>query len=196
MVTDFEKQSYWHTRFATETSFEWLTSSPTFLTFVTPYLVSPAQRILHLGSGTSDLHAHLRAKGYLDVTNIDYEPLALTRGRQIEEDAFGDIQTKYLVADVTSLSVSLPARSFDLVVDKSTIDAVSCGGDDAVLSMARCVRECLTADGVWISLSFSATRFELDGMPFTVDVLGKIPTPKRKPLDPDVFYWCYLLRAR
>ncbi|KAI0199417.1 hypothetical protein F4808DRAFT_432422 [Astrocystis sublimbata] len=254
MPTDFEKQSYWHARFAHEEAFEWLTSSETFMGFIEPYLFastldshnptpnsdpSPdsqkSKRILHLGSGTSDLHTHLRALGFLDVTNVDYEPLALARGRDIERRVFGrdDVRMKYVVADVTNFSPSSfstatnscaesipqpqnpdsqPADGnstgtqrcecestpqSDLVLDKSTVDAVSCGGDEALLAMARCVRSCLAPGGVWISLSFSARRFEVDGLQelFGVQVLGKIPTPKARATDPDVWHWVYLLRG-
>ncbi|KAI1425256.1 S-adenosyl-L-methionine-dependent methyltransferase [Xylaria sp. FL1777] len=196
MAADFEKQSYWHDRFASEAPFEWLTPSTTFISLMEPYLSpSGSQRILHLGSGTSDLHIRLREKGHHDVTNVDYEPLALDRGRQMEERFFGDVVMKYAVADVTRLLADLPRpRAFDLVVDKSTVDAVSCGGDEPCLAMAQCVRECLAAGGLWISLSYSAARFQLDGLPFDVCVIGKIPTPKAKVTDPDVYYWCYLLR--
>jgi SAM-dependent methyltransferase len=195
MSPDFEKQSYWQYRFASETSFEWLTSSETFMTFIEPYLSSsPNQKILHLGSGTSGLHTCFRAKGYLDVTSVDYEPLALERGLQLEEKAFGDIQTKYAVADVTRLHVDLPQpHGFDLVVDKGAADAVSCGEPTALIDMIRCVRKCLASGGLWISLSYSADRFNLKNLPFYVRVIAKIPTPKAKPTDPDIYYWCYLL---
>jgi EEF1A lysine methyltransferase 4 len=252
MPADFEKQTYWHDRFATETSFEWLTSSATFMSFVEPYLdqrtssysVSPpfrhkgqdkaGPRILHLGSGTSDLHTYFRARGYLDVTNVDYEPLALERGRQIEKNAFGgDAVMKYALADVTRLRSDLSSNNlswdhpstgpdsdsdldsdpdsrprqrsfraarhtFDLVVDKSTVDAVSCGGEEAFIDMVRSVRECIASDGLWISLSYSATRFQLPAeyMPFDVRVIGKIASPKSRPADPDIYYWCYLLQPR
>ncbi|KAI1308768.1 S-adenosyl-L-methionine-dependent methyltransferase [Xylaria venustula] len=197
MGKDFENQSYWHDRFASETAFEWLVPSATFIAFLEPYL-SPSgdQRVLHLGSGTSDLHVRLREKGYRDVTNVDYEPLALDSGRQLEEEFFGDVVLKYTVADVTRLPADLPVapHAFDLVVDKSTCDAVSCGGSEAFLAMARGVRACLAAGGIWISLSYSALRFELEDLPFEVCVIDKIPTPKAKLTDPDVYYWCYLLR--
>lgn len=78
----FDSQLYWHTRFLHETTFEWLVPSTTFLSIIHPILSSlpPPIRILHLGSGTSDLHNHLRAAGFGDVTNVDYEPLALKHG--------------------------------------------------------------------------------------------------------------------
>ncbi|KAI1746063.1 S-adenosyl-L-methionine-dependent methyltransferase [Xylaria scruposa] len=199
MAADFERQSYWHSRFAHEESFEWLTSSTTFMSFIKPRLTSSrAQRILHLGSGTSDLHTHLRAEGYEDVVNVDYEPLALSRGREIEARVFGDVRTRYVIADITRLSscAELTGEMFDVVVDKSTVDAVSCGGEAAVLKMASSVRECLAPGGVWISMSYSAVRFRLDDLPFEVSVIGKIPTPKAKATEPDVFHWVYLLQPR
>ncbi|KAI1368148.1 S-adenosyl-L-methionine-dependent methyltransferase [Xylaria arbuscula] len=205
MAADFEKQSYWRDRFASETAFEWLSPSKTFIPFIEPYL-SPTgnQRILHLGSGTSDLHVCLRERGYRDVTNVDYEPLALDRGREMEERAFGDVIMKYSVADVTKTLGSfdvhavMPCEYYDIVVDKSTVDAVACGGNEALLAMARCVRKCLAPGAVWISLSYSASRFDLgeDLFPFEVSVIGRIPTAKTKATDPDVYHWCYLLRPR
>ncbi|KAI1115416.1 S-adenosyl-L-methionine-dependent methyltransferase [Nemania sp. NC0429] len=196
---DYEKQSYWNERFASETAFEWLVPSATFVELIKPYLSvsDKSQRILNLGSGTSDLHTHFRSHGYCDVTSVDFGPRALDRGREMEEKAFGDTKTHYAVADVTKLGHDLGRpNAFDLVVDKSTADSVSCGGDDAMRDMAQGVRECLAAGGVWISLSYSAVRFELEDLPFEVQVIEKILTPKARPMDPDIFYWCYLLRPK
>ncbi|CAG9946773.1 unnamed protein product [Clonostachys rosea f. rosea IK726] len=162
MATDYEKQSYWHDRFASETSFEWLVTSK--------------HHILHLGSGTSDLHNHFRSRGLLNVTNLDFEPLAAERGRDLEQNAFGDVRMNYVVADATRLvdepimigshggaagkeeQIVTPAK-FDLVVDKSTADAV------AFLEL-----------------------------PFHVEVMAKVPTRKVKPTDPDIYHWCFILR--
>ncbi|KAI2609047.1 S-adenosyl-L-methionine-dependent methyltransferase [Hypoxylon fragiforme] len=202
MPANFEKQSYWHDRFQSETSFEWLASSESFMCLVEPYLYALSHeehppRILQLGSGTSDLQNSFRSRGYLDVTNIDYEPLALERGRLLEKNAFGDIKMKYVVADVTQLSDGLPANQrFELIVDKSTVDAVSCGGEAALLRMASSVKKSLADGGVWISLSYSSIRFELEGLPFDVEIIAKMPTPKLKINDPDIYHWCYLLRPK
>ncbi|KAI1390708.1 uncharacterized protein F4822DRAFT_441991 [Hypoxylon trugodes] len=203
MPADFEKQSYWHERFVSETSFEWLASSEEFMSIIKPYLPALTHhhdnppKILQLGSGTSDLQNYFRSTGYLDVTNIDYEPLAIERGRQLEEAVFGDVKMKYVVADTTQLGRGLSHnQSFDMVVDKSTVDAVSCGGQEALLRMASGVRRNLAEGGAWISLSYSSSRFDVDQLPFDVEVIAKIPTPKLKETDPDVYHHCYLLRPK
>ncbi|KAL7624990.1 hypothetical protein AAE478_004204 [Parahypoxylon ruwenzoriense] len=202
MPADFEKQSYWHERFASETSFEWLASSESFMAIVEPYLSALSDRahptrVLQLGSGTSDLQNSFRSRGYLDVTNVDYEPLAIERGRRLEKEAFGDVKMKYVVADATQLESGLSqSHAFHMVVDKSTVDAVSCGGETSVLRMAYGVRKCVVEGGLWISLSYSSSRFDVEQLPFDVEVIAKIPTPKLKASDPEVYYWCYLLRPK
>jgi SAM-dependent methyltransferase len=126
---------------------------------ISPYLehLPGAIKILHLGSGTSDLHTHLRQHGFFDVTNIDYEPLALERGQQLENDRFGNVRTKYVIVDATRLQLE---EKYGVVIDKSTADAIACGADDAVFSIAKGICRCLNDDGFRISLSYSPWRFE------------------------------------
>lgn len=194
-MTDFEKQAYWHGRFETETAFEWLMPSDRFMDLMAPHIehLHPTSRILHLGSGTSDLQNHFRARGLANVTNVDYEPLAADRGRDLEHERFGDVRMHYAVDDATQLA-QLGDDHFDLAVEKSTSDAIACGGDDALRRMADSIRSRLAPGGVWIALSFSQSRFDLPDLPFNVDVIARVPTPKVRPTDPDIYHWCYLLR--
>ncbi|KAL7822626.1 kinase domain-containing protein [Trichoderma gracile] len=214
MPADFDQQAYWHHRFSTESSFEWLLSSNDFIAIIKPLLSSlnrTSTRILNIGCGTSDLHNHFRRLGFLDVTNVDYEPLAIERGQELERQAFGDVRMKYAVADATKSLLHIPSsrtndssenipvgKKFDLVVDKSTVDAISCGGEEQVRRMAHCVRECLADGGaaVWVSLSYSAERFSIEGLPFDVEVLERVLTAKKRETDPDIYHWCYLLRPK
>ena len=195
MPADFEKQDYWRERFTSETSFEWLVSSAAFMDILLPYLqpLAGSAQILHLGSGTSDLHNHLRQHGFLSVTNMDYEALALERGRQLERDRFGDVRTKYVVADATRLKT---ADRYQVVIDKSTADAIGCGEGDAIMLLAKGLHRCLDGNGFWVSLSYSPSRFEHVQSLFEVEVISRLLTPKSKPTDPDVFHYCYLLRPR
>ncbi|TFB04842.1 hypothetical protein CCMA1212_003077 [Trichoderma ghanense] len=213
MPADYDQQEYWHRRFSTESSFEWLLSSSDFIAIIKPLLSNldrTSARILNIGCGTSDLHNHFRRLGFSDVTNVDYEPLAIERGQQLERQAFGDVRMKYAVADATKSLLHIPSSSqstssetcspinekFDLVVDKSTVDAISCGGEEQVRRMAHCVRECLADGAAWVSLSYSAARFDLEGLPFDVEVLEKVLTAKKEVTDPNIYHYCYLLRPK
>ncbi|KKY33287.1 putative protein kinase domain containing protein [Diaporthe ampelina] len=211
MPADFDKQEYWHARFATETNFEWLATSEEFMRILeadadfSRGLDRASARVLHVGFGTSDLQNHLRAAGFRQVLNVDYEPLAVERGRAAEEARFRDVRMGYAVADATRLDADLGlgragggARGqgrggFDFVVDKSTVDAVSCGGEEAFLSMCRAVRRCLAPGGFWISLSYSRWRFDVDGLPFRYEEIARIPTRKISETDPDIYHHCYKL---
>lgn len=222
MPADFDKQEYWHDRFAKETRFEWLATSDEFMRILeadtdfskllqrgsalssSPSPSSSPPRILHIGFGTSDLQNHLRAAGLGNVLNVDYEPLAVEHGRSHEKGRFGDVRMGYAVADATRLDADLGRaaaaaaadtqdQKFDLIIDKSTVDAVSCGGEEALLRMCRAVRRCLAPGGFWISLSYSASRFDIEGLPFRCEVIARIPTMKFRETDPDVFHHCYKL---
>ncbi|KAF4464027.1 methyltransferase 13 [Fusarium albosuccineum] len=196
MPADFDKQSYWHKRFATEKAFEWLLPSADFMPLVEPVLkrLDPATaRILHIGFGTSDLQNHFRSRGFRNVLNVDYEPLAIERGRDLETQAFGDVQMRYAVQDATQLALK---EQFDLIIDKSTVDAISCAGETPLRRMMAGIRSRLADGAVWVSLSYSDTRFNLDDLPFDVEVLAKVPTRKLLPSDPDIYHWCYLLRPK
>lgn len=201
MPPEYDSKEYWHARFGKETAFEWLVPSAEFVKVLEPLLPDPQTaappKILHVGCGTSDLHTLLRQRGYRDITNMDYEPLAIQRSREIEERIFGDVEMNYVVADATDFDLGDDVK-FDLVIDKSTTDAIACNGSSPVISMTNAIRRCLRDDGMWISLSFSAYRYDCEGavseIPFSIELVSKIPTPKTKPHDPDIFYYCYLLR--
>ncbi|KAK3395753.1 S-adenosyl-L-methionine-dependent methyltransferase [Sordaria brevicollis] len=200
-MPDFDKQSYWHQRFESETAFEWLIPSTTFMPILDAFLEKLPEsdaNILHLGFGTSDLQTHLRTRGFDNITNVDYEPLAIERGRHLEKAAFGDVKMRYITADATHLDAvsDISFQKYHLVIDKSTADAISCAGDDAVLAMAQGIHRSLADGGVWISVSYSAFRYDIPQLPFDVEVISKIPTAKARATDPDIYHYCYLLRPK
>lgn len=190
-MTAFHDVSYWRTRFTDERAFEWLISSDKFVTTIQPYLLT-GKFVLNLGSGTSDLHNYMRRAG-CQVTNVDFEASALEHGMFLEKAVFGEVLTEYIVADVTALP-TFPT-SFDVIVDKSTSDAVSCAGDDALVRMIRSVKSVLADTGVWICCSYSEQRFSsISQSNFSIAVLEKIPRPKANQHEPELFTWIYLLK--
>ena len=194
---DFSSQSYWSTRFKSETSFEWLVQSNEIIPLILDALPGPSDgderfNVLHIGCGTSSLGAelkralreHLALRDGLDapevkVVDTDYVvPLQYATPTQEQGVEFRQCD----ILHVESLRAISP-EGWDLVVDKSTADAISCGssltvdepgqGEDesATGTLERTTREpvevmCenlgrVTGKGArWICVSYSETRFD------------------------------------
>jgi ubiquinone/menaquinone biosynthesis C-methylase UbiE len=72
-----------------------------------------------LGCGNSELSLHLRDAGYGHITSIDISEVCV---QQLSDQYCGDDTLSFEVHDVKRMGFA--DASFDLVVDKATIDAV------------------------------------------------------------------------
>jgi hypothetical protein len=178
-VSDFSSSTYWATRFDTETSFEWLLPSAKIVEFIIENSNSPPSsttietlKCLHLGCGTSDLGLTLTlslreryaTSNYSDIQVIDTDfvadsinpsPLPLPHYHQIYPlDCLDLAQLENYTTQV---------GRWDLIIDKSTADAISCGPSiDGVEPLDVLLRNMakVTKKGTrWISISYSTTRF-------------------------------------
>ena len=194
---DFSSQSYWSTRFKSETSFEWLVQSNEIIPLILDALPGPSDgdkrvNVLHIGCGTSSLGAelnralkeHLALRDGIDapevkVVDTDYVvPLQYASPSEGQGVEFRQCD----ILDVESLGAISP-EGWDLVVDKSTADAISCGpslpidgpgqeGDGSTTgTQGRMAREpievmCENLGRVtqrgsrWVCVSYSETRFD------------------------------------
>lgn len=155
MPPDYESQAFWDNRFKQERHFEWLgDGQETIVPVLRPVLQAAAvpqptriPRVLHIGAGTSTLSDHILAlyrevfgeRLVVDpVVNTDFAGQVVERGRAAER-IIGTAGVRWEQADLLSWRdvVSLRERCrlldgsagpvFDVVVDKSTSDAISCG---------------------------------------------------------------------
>ena len=156
MPPNYESESFWNTRFKSESHFEWLgNGQETIIPGVHHYLEEHRSRrlpprTLHIGAGTSTLSENiLRAyhEVYSDhegfgsvVMNTDFAEEAVARGRQTDEAVKGEVRwgrvdllswndCKGLVESFQPKEDEGEKRLFEIVVDKSTSDAISCGED-------------------------------------------------------------------
>jgi len=190
MPTDFSSQTYWQTRFLTEKQFEWLTPSSKIIPKVleifedwsntSPVLTTSSQdekvfRVLHLGCGTSSLgddvydgllktaSDEVSATPKVEVVDCDYVPSETRRNIPF-------IQLNLL--DLKDL-IQKSGKGWDLVIDKSTADAISCGpsmllddedGNNRMVEpmqmLCRNLGCVVKGGGRWICVSYSATRFD------------------------------------
>jgi hypothetical protein len=165
-VSDFSSAEYWSARFVTETSFEWLLPSNKIITFILDnFLPNPESVIkcLHLGCGTSTLGMELEDalkqrvgdEVVIQVVDSDYVAESIT------------LSTPRPILNLNALDLSdLKNKSdggWDLIIDKSTADAISCGPliDDIEPINVLCnnLTEITKKGTRWISISYSPTRF-------------------------------------
>ncbi|KAI0824988.1 hypothetical protein BC628DRAFT_1320827 [Trametes gibbosa] len=217
MPPDYELQSYWQKRFVDESHFEWLgDGKETILPHIRAYLLgqqstsggksSTPARLLHIGAGTSSLSERLREL-YIDVygndvderqiVNADFVEELVEGKRKAEEVRAGNSLRKgmqWVCADALNWPdlhrlVESDSDLFDMVIEKSTSDAISCGEDvsfgqastsaglhpafskylethpekvinfSPVEVFAIHLASLVRPGGLWVALTFSSNRF-------------------------------------
>lgn len=155
----FASQEYWEERFAKDcTPFDWLLPAQTLRDIVSDSLDAATLKeaeILHIGCGTSD-SSILRelVNDPPQIHNVDYSQAALDasvlreQGAQNKEEESEILvvsrpqpdpsrRMRWSCLDVLSLGSTLSlleqqmevGKLFDLILDKSTSDSISCGSD-------------------------------------------------------------------
>jgi hypothetical protein len=166
-VSDFSSAEYWASRFTTETSFEWLLPSSKIVAFILenfPSTNTSSTRCLHLGCGTSTLGIELEdalrtARHDVDVRVIDSDYVA--------DSIHLPTRTSRPILPLNALDlpdlVGKSEEGWDLIIDKSTADAISCGPliDDIepIQVLCRNLAEVTRKGTRWMSISYSPTRF-------------------------------------
>ncbi|KAF9110150.1 hypothetical protein BGX27_006715, partial [Mortierella sp. AM989] len=182
----FDQQEYWSQRFDHEQSFEWLMPwsvlEPHMRTFnLLP--TDPSAKILNLGCGNSNLPLDLYHSGYQHVTSIDFVGSVVERMKERCEraiewnnntlglpesamsstplDSQQQCPLQFLEMDCLDMS-PLPENSFQLCIDKSTSDAISCGDDDNCTKLRtlceQVARVISNPGGLWCVISYSRFR--------------------------------------
>lgn len=140
IVSDFSSPEYWSNRFMNEKSFEWLANSPALGPIILELIKDLIQtrdaplNILHFGCGTSslgpDLVRLLREQEIsARVVDADYVAEFIPPNPRISADnkRNGVPLINLDVLDSDQLAATVPDGGWDLLLDKSTADAISCG---------------------------------------------------------------------
>eukprot|EP00434_Breviolum_minutum_P008175 symbB.v1.2.007208.t1/scaffold439.1/size205343/11 len=118
-------------------------------------------RLLHVGCGTSNVTDGLVRDGFRQILNIDFSEVVikLMSERWLQND-LQSVQWRQM--DLTDLS-QLPSGSFDLALEKFTLDAILCEAkedafDPKGLSAIHGLHRVLAPDGIFISVAWGAER--------------------------------------
>jgi ubiquinone/menaquinone biosynthesis C-methylase UbiE len=151
---------YWEERYKTQKSitFDWLEDYSTLKLLIEEFGVGKESSVLVLGCGNAEFSEHMYKDGYLNIYNID---IARNVIATMKERNKAMLHMKYEVMDVRDLKYD--NGTFDLAIDKSTIDALLCG-EKSFSNTARMLNEVqrvLKQGGVYMIISYGSPENRL-----------------------------------
>ncbi|XP_069867250.1 eEF1A lysine and N-terminal methyltransferase-like [Dipodomys merriami] len=129
---DFGSADYWEKFFQLrgKKAFEWYGSYLDLCGLLHKY-IRPREKVLVIGCGNSELSEQLYDVGYQDIVNIDISEVVI---RQMKErNASRRPRMSFLKMDMTQME--FPDASFQVVLDKGTLDAVLTGEEEETLQL-------------------------------------------------------------
>ena len=135
-MPSYGEPEYWDKRYTIqkEKTFDWLEDWASLKPLIEK-LINKDAKILMLGWGNALISQEMYDDGYKNITNIDISSVVI---ENMKEKNTERPEMTWEVMDVTNLSYS--NETFDMAIDKSTIDALLCG-DRSFLAVARMTRE-------------------------------------------------------
>nr|CCA18468.1 conserved hypothetical protein [Albugo laibachii Nc14] len=163
---DYKSQAYWNERFECEESYDWLASYHNVGEELGRY-IDESDRILMVGCGNSTFSADLYKAGYKNITNLDFSQIVIDRMR--EKHAKCAPEMEWICGDMTKLTDTFDANTFDVVVDKAAMDAIMVDVADSwnppeanisqAAAMCTSIHKALKETGVFIQISFAQPHF-------------------------------------
>ncbi|CAG9325386.1 unnamed protein product [Blepharisma stoltei] len=159
-MPNYGDPEYWEKRYAEQegSTFDWLEDYRSLAPIINEIAPKTA-KILILGCGNAELGEDMYHDGFQNIDNIDISSVVI---KQMAERNIDKPTMTWSVQDVRD--IKFPSNTFDLAIDKSTIDALLCG-DDAYLNVARMTKEIqrvLKTDGFYMAISYGAPESRLE----------------------------------
>ncbi|XP_029930542.1 EEF1A lysine methyltransferase 4 [Myripristis murdjan] len=159
----YKDVDYWEERYKTEQCFDWLGDFSKFQHLLEGHMKKD-DSILVLGCGNSTMSGEMYSAGYRCITNIDYSSVCITNMSARHKDCPG---MSWHQMDMRQLS--FPDASFDVVLEKATLDALLVDEKDPwkVSAQASClmhqvlteVSRVLKPGGRFLSVTFAQPHF-------------------------------------
>ncbi|KAI0306122.1 S-adenosyl-L-methionine-dependent methyltransferase [Multifurca ochricompacta] len=165
---EYSTQEYWDQRYAQEAeeaTFDWFKKYEDVAHLLRPILPVKTARILMLGCGNSTLSEDMYDDGYTNIVNIDYSPVVIERMRARN---YHRPEMQWLVMDIRDLTFE--DDSFDVVIDKGTMDAMMTAKgdvwdppqqviDDCAKEVDEVLRVLRVGDSTFLYLTFGQPHF-------------------------------------
>jgi SAM-dependent methyltransferase len=153
----YSNASTWESRYEDqEGTFDWYATytelGPVFQEFCAP---TPDMDVLMLGCGNSAFSGELHEAGYKRIVNIDIAESAVKK----MQETYANLQMEWHVMDATAMTFA--DCSFNLAVDKGTLDAMMHGGSSGegmAMDMVAEVWRTLHPGGLFLLVSHNGLR--------------------------------------
>ncbi|KAL0212374.1 hypothetical protein RCL1_006000 [Eukaryota sp. TZLM3-RCL] len=201
-MPEYSDPNYWIERYKKEasTNFDWYLTYVNLKDILSPYL-QEGMKILVVGCGNSRLSYQLYEDGFKNVVSIDIADSAINQ--MIEKYRETAPELEWQVMDVRKLD--FPSGSFDLVVDKGTMDALLCGKDsfENVYSAHKEIHRVLKPSGTYINITYGQPEarqdhFRRQGLNWTVEhktVPKSMLGLEENSDNPSNFFYVYICKA-
>ena len=150
-MPNYGDPQYWEDRYKESSGkvFEWLEDFTAIESLITQLLQETpvysgeseewkkSCKILNLGCGNSTIAEDLYDKGFVQTYNMDISTEVIKQ--MSERNAEKRPHLQWAVMDVRDMTYD--TGMFDMIIDKSTIDAILCG-DNAFMNTAIMLKEC------------------------------------------------------
>lgn len=160
----YQTKQYWDQRYKSDEGrepFDWFKSYADVKDVLGAYIPSRNLRILMLGCGNSTLSEDMYRDGYHEVVNIDFSSVVIEQMRAVHP------HMQWIEMDIRDLKFE--DGSFDVLIDKGTMDAMLTGVSDVWNPAAEIVENCekeiseairvLRPGGKFIYLTFGQPHF-------------------------------------
>lgn len=155
----YGEPSYWDHRYRQDPGpFDWYQKYNTLAPLFDLY-IQRHQRALIIGCGNSALGEGMVADGYQDVVNIDISSVVI---EAMQRKYQNNQKLKYVQMDARDMS-NFVSDSFDVVVDKGTLDSLMCGShaQENAKRMLEEVGRILKHKGVYILITYGDPSYRL-----------------------------------
>ncbi|RPD59094.1 S-adenosyl-L-methionine-dependent methyltransferase [Lentinus tigrinus ALCF2SS1-7] len=165
---EYGTKEYWDRRYTVESedfSFDWFKSYRDVADIMRELIPDKSSKILMLGCGNSTLSQDMYDDGYKNIVNIDYSGILIEKMRHKHGQTAPEMEWHEM--DIRDLKFE--TDSFDVAIDKGTMDAMMTAKADVWDPPEDVVRNCnrevdevlrvLRPGGIFIYLTFGQPHF-------------------------------------
>lgn len=130
MKGNYSQKDYWNERFKKEQGhFDWYAGWKELRRYITP-LIDQSSCILVVGCGNSKMSEEMYFDKYEKIVNIDISDVVVDKMNSLNKCKNMKCKFFYLDTVMDATRMEFEANTFDLTIDKGTLDAISCAKED------------------------------------------------------------------